>query len=205
MNGKFLARRCCALPILASVGRCGHRFAVSGPFMELGRPARRLASGGWTCVRCSENQCACAGRRCGRGEVDGLCRRWRQRLRARFNCGARGLSSFVMADRIIAWTVDSSSRAICWSCRFIDFGMRTARKTTSSSTVCFLAAGTAMPSPVLGTRTGRSHGLLHNYVVRVLPLDLSVILHDHLIKRSRSSRDELISSNFSSFRKGVWP
>jgi hypothetical protein len=128
-----------------------------------------------------------------------------QRSFACLDFGSRLLSSPLVAMRTIVWTINFSSRAICWSCRFIDFCVRTARKTTSSSTVCFLATVTAMPSPVLGTRNGRSHGLLQNDVVRVLPLDLSVILHDHLIKRSRSSRSELISSNFSSFRKGVWP
>jgi hypothetical protein len=47
-----------------------------------------------------------------------------------------------------------------------------------------------MSSSVVETRDGRSRGLLHSEVARVLPLDLTVILHDHLFKRSRSSRSE---------------
>ena len=145
-------------------------------------------------------------RRSSRGLVAEPCRWSSQRVRARLGGGVRLPSSLWIAERTRARTFDSSSRATCWSSRFIDFGTRMARKTTSSSMVCFVAAGTAMSSLFLGRRNGRPRGLLQNDVVRVLPIDLSVILRDHVIKRSRSPRSALLSSsNFSSHRKGVWP
>jgi hypothetical protein len=133
------------------------------------------------------------------------CRWSSQRVRARLGGGVRLPSSLWIAERTRAWTLDSSSRATCWSSRFIDFGMRMARKTTSSSMVCFLAAGTAMSSLCLGRRNGGPRGLLQNDVVRLLPIDLRVNAGNHLTKRSGSIRSALLSSNFSSRRKGVWP
>jgi len=132
-------------------------------------------------------------RPCGlRAQVAGPCRCSSHRLRDRFGCGARLRSSLWMAERTRAWTLDSSSRATCWSFRFIDFGTRMARKTTSSSMVCFLAADTAMSSLFLGGRNVRSRGRPYDGRARVLPLDLSVIVRDHVIKRSRSPRSYLL-------------
>ena len=110
-----------------------------------------------------------------------------------------------MAERTSAWTVDSSSSATCWSSRFIDFGIRMARKTISSSMVCFLAAGTAVSSLFLGRRNGKSHAGPQKDLGQVRPIDVSVILREHVIKRSQSPRSTLLSSNFSSHRKGVRP
>ena len=126
-------------------------------------------------------------------------------LRARSGLGARLPSSDWMAERTSAWTVDSSSSATCWSSRFIDFGTRIARKTISSSMMCFLAAGTAVSSLFLGRRNGRSHAGPQKDLGQVRPIDVSVILREHVIKRSRSPRSTLLSSNFSSHRKGVRP
>ena len=139
------------------------------------------------------------------GQPADRCRQSPHLLRARVGVGARLPSSVWIAERTSAWTVDSSSRATCWSSRFIDFGTRIARKTISSSMMCFLAAGTAMSSLFLGRRNGRSHAGPQKDLGRLLPIDVSVILREHVIKRSRSPRSTLLSSNFSSHRKGVRP
>ena len=139
------------------------------------------------------------------GQAAERCRQSTQLLRARVGLATRLPSSAWMAERTSAWMVDSSSSATCWSSRFIDFGMRMARKTISSSMVCFLAAGTAVSSLFLGRRNGRSHTGPQKDLGQVRPIDVSVILREHVIKRSRSPRSTLLSSNFSSHRKGVRP
>ena len=139
------------------------------------------------------------------GQGTAQCRLATQLLRARVGLATRLPSSAWMAVRTSACTVDSSSRATCWSSRFIDFGTRIARKTISSSMMCFLAAGTAVSSLFLGRRNGRSHDGPQKDLGQVRPIDVSVILREHVIKRSRSPRSTLLSSNFSSHREGVRP
>jgi hypothetical protein len=125
-----------------------------------------------------------------------------QRVRVRRDGGVRLRSSLWTAEPS-AWTVDSSSRAACWSSRFSDFGMRTARKTTSSSMVFFLAAGTALSSLSSRRCNGMSCVLVQNDHVQVLPIDVSVILREHVIKRSQSFAALCCLPGFSSHREGM--
>ena len=115
-----------------------------------------------------------------------------QRLRAFFRCGPLRSSSALTAERTSACTVDSSLRATCWSSRFIDLGMRMARKTTSSSMVFFLAVGTALSSLCHGRGDHNSRTQAQDESNLILPIDASLILRDHVIKRSRSPRSYLL-------------
>ena len=128
-------------------------------------------------------------------DVAERCGRLSQRLGTRVGFGARLPSSVWMAERTSAWTVDSSSRATCWSCRFIDLGVRMARRTTSSSMVCFLAAGTAVSSLFLGRRNGRPRVPLQKDLHQVLPIDLSGILREHVSKAI-----SIVSQHFAVFQ-----
>lgn len=94
-----------------------------------------------------------------------------------------------MADRTIAWTVESLSRASWRRSRFIDLGMRTANITTSSASLFFLVVGTAGPSLAYGQSNRRR--LLN--VLRLLQsgaaadASIELCLHDQKWLRSPRS------------------
>jgi hypothetical protein len=97
-----------------------------------------------------------------------------------------------MEDRTIAWTVESLSRASWRRSRFIDLGMRTARKTISSGSGFFLVDGTAGLSLTYGLGNSRRTLSVLRTLVSGAALDLSIdlCLHDH--KRFRSPRSLLL-------------
>ena len=81
--------------------------------------------------------------------------------------------------------------------------MRTARKTTLSSTVIFLAAYTAISSLSSGRCDGMSSTELQNDRGQGLPIDVRGILREHVIKRSQSFAALCCLPGFGSHREGM--
>ena len=136
--------------------------------------------------------------------VTGLALSGTQRLDPTCDRRARRSSSVWIAERTSACTVDSSSSAACWSRRFIDFGMRTARNTTSSRASGFLTAATAGSSFAHEERDRDRGSRPLSQAGGNLAIDRSLNLRDHAIKRSGGRLAAFAASISTCHGEGVW-